>query len=226
MTSPTRLQPGGFVWSDALARYRDARTGRIVSTASVRDAIDATLIAYKDEARALAESLRAGTVTLKAWEAAMRVVVKDAQLLGVASAAGGWAQLDQTSLGRAGRLIRDQYGFLNQFAVDISTGKQALTAGIASRAVMYVEASRGSYEAQREVLERAAGYDEEISIRHASDSCNGCVGEAARGWVPIGHIVPIGDRDCLTRCQCTIERRISEPQPRTRPRRPAAAASA
>jgi hypothetical protein len=84
---------------------------------------------------------------------------------------------------------------------------------------MYVEASRAHYEAQREAIDRAAGYDEERSIRHASDSCEGCIREERRGWVAIGELVPIGDRNCLTRCRCEIERRKSERRQRDERRR-------
>lgn len=212
MTAPVRIQPSGIAWNPTLARYRDLRTGRIVSTAQVRAAIDLTIDQYKTLARSLAEQLRAGTISLRTWEAEMRVVVKDAQLLGAASASGGWAQLDQRSLGRAGREIRDQYAFLDHFATEIMTGDQRLDGTLTNRAVMYVEAGRTGYENEREAIERAAGYAEERSVRHVSDSCEGCVREEARGWVAIGELVPIGDRNCLTRCRCTIERRVSESQ--------------
>lgn len=45
----------------------------------------------------------------------------------------------------------------------------------------------------------------ERSIRHAQDSCNGCIREAARGWVPAGTLVPEGLRDCGNSCLCTGE---------------------
>jgi len=219
MTAPVRIQPSGILWNPTLARYRDARTGRIVSTAQVRRAIDVSLDQYKALARSLAQQLRAGEISLRTWEAEMRVIVKDAQLLGAASAAGGWAQLDQRSLGRAGREIRDQYAFLDNFATEVMTGDQKLDGTLANRAIMYVEAARQGYENEREAVERAAGYAEEKSARHASDSCEGCVREEARGWVAIGELVPIGDRNCLTRCRCTIERRVSESQTQPRARR-------
>lgn len=214
MTAPTRLQPSGFRWDASIARYRDGRTGRIVSTAQVRAAIDGTIAEYKSLARSLAEQLRAGNISNRVWEAEMRVVVKDVQLLGAAGAAGGWAQLDQRSFGRAGREIRDQYAFLDNFATEIMTGDQKLDGSLTNRAIMYVEAARGAYEREREAIETEAGFTEERSIRHASDSCEGCIREERRGWVAIGALVPIGDRNCLTRCQCTIERRMPEDRPR------------
>ncbi len=224
MTAPVRIQPGGYRWNAQLARYI-APNGRIVSTVQVRAAIDQTLDEYTALARSLADQLRAGDISLRAWEAEMRVVVKDSQLLGSAAARGGWAQLDQRSLGRAGREIRDQYAFLDRFATDIMTGRQKLDGTLTNRALMYVEAARPMYEAEREAMEIEAGYDEERNVLHPADHCegpSGCPAQTARGWVRSGTLVRIGRRPCRTRCKCTIERRKSEQNARRRtPNRPA-----
>lgn len=222
MTTPNvlRAAPGGLRWNENLGRYIDAR-GRIVSGRVVRNALDQTIVAYGARTKALAGSLRAGTTSLRSWELQMRTLIKDTHLVSSAAAVGGWEQLqnDPAALGRAGREIRAQYEFLDGFVRDIASGKQKLTDGLIARAVMYIEAGRGTYEAQRLVIDRAAGYDQERNIRHASDSCEGCIRETARGWVGIGALVPIGDRNCLTRCRCEIERQMSASAARAR-RRP------
>lgn len=228
MTAPIRPNqlrtvPGGMRWNPTLRRYI-AANGRILSGAQVRSAIDATLLSYQTAARDLAAQLRGGNISLAAWEVEMRSLVKDANLLGSASASGGWVQLHENdaALGRAGAQIKKQYRFLNRFALDVASGKQKLDGTLANRSVMYVEAARDTYEVEREAQDRAAGFDEERSIRHVSDSCDGCIREAGRGWVPIGMLVRIGHRDCLTHCRCTLERRRSTdaPRPRNAPRRP------
>lgn len=217
MTAPVRPDRTGFTWNAAAARYRDAR-GRFVSTQQVRAALDATLDRYKREAKALAEQLRAGTLSLRAFDQAMRQLVKDTHLVSAASAVGGWQQLlnDPAALGRAGRAIRTQYRYLDGFVRDVASGEQTLGGSLSIRAAMYVDAGRNTHEKQREVLERTAGFDQERSIRHVSDSCATCISEAARGWVGIGQLVPIGQRICLTNCRCTIERRRSENTPARR----------
>jgi hypothetical protein len=222
MAAVVRPDRTGFTWNAGAARYRDPRTGRFVPTSSVRAALDATLDQYKLEAKALAEQLRGGALSLRAFDQAMRQLVKDTHLMTSASAVGGWQQLldDPAALGRAGRLIRTQYRFLDAFVRDVATGDQTLGGSLSIRASMYIDAGRNTYEKQRTVLERAAGFDQERSIRHVSDSCATCVSEAARSWVAIGTLIPIGQRDCLTNCRCTIERRRSgaAAQPRRAPR--------
>jgi hypothetical protein len=222
LTAPTRVQPGGFRWNASLARYIDSR-GRIVAAESVRSEIDRSVLSYDDLARGLADQLRAGEISLAAWEGEMRVVIKDVQLLSAAAAHGGWAQLDRSAFGRVGRLVRDQYAFLDRFAREVSSGKQKLDGSLTNRAVMYAEAGRQGYEDQREALERAAGYDEERNVLSPADHCDGprgCPAQTARGWVPTGELVPIGKRPCRTRCRCKIERRRSaESERRIRARR-------
>jgi hypothetical protein len=48
----------------------------------------------------------------------------------------------------------------------------------------------------------------EWNVLHPADHCEGvgsCIEQTARGKVPIGSLIPVGDRRCLRRCHCTIE---------------------
>lgn len=228
MTVPFRPDRTGFTWNANAQRYRDAR-GRFVTTQQVRAALDATIRGYHADARALSEQLRAGTLSLRAFDQAMRQLVKDTHLMSSASAVGGWQQFRRNprAKGLAGANIKRQYRYLNGMIRDLANGTQTLGGSLTNRAVMYVEAGRNTHEDQRLAIEKAQGFDQERSIRHVSDSCDGCIREAKRGWVGIGELVPIGERTCLTRCRCTIERRRSErarrptPAPRIRRRAPA-----
>lgn len=72
-----------------------------------------------------------------------------------------------------------------------------------------VNADKANAESQ-EALNRAKeitpeGAIYERSIRHARDSCPGCIYEASRGWVPRGCLVPEGYRDCGGNCLCSSE---------------------
>lgn len=223
MTAPVAVPtrgPSGIRWNPSLARYID-RNGRIVSTAAVRHELDLSIERMKLDARSLADNLRSGAISLTTWEKEMRVLVKDVQLISVAGASGGWAQLGASEYGRIGALTRQQYDYLYQFAIDIANGRQKLDGTLTTRSVMYVEAGRGSFERQQLVTDNDAGYDEERNVLHPADHCSGptgCPAQSARGWVPSGSLVQIGARPCRTRCKCTIERRRSATT-RTRSRR-------
>ena len=51
------------------------------------------------------------------------------------------------------------------------------------------------------------GAHEYIANGFVVHNCDECVSEAARDWVPIGEEVPIGERQCLTHCHCSLEYR-------------------
>jgi hypothetical protein len=72
---------------------------------------------------------------------------------------------------------------------------------------LYAEAGRGTYYVFTTKEMRAAGKTEEENQLHPAEHCQSCLDEAARGWVPIGTLIPIGQRDCLGRCRCTISYR-------------------
>lgn len=209
--------PRGYRWNPTLKRYI-APNGRIVSQAQVRAALDEALRNANVRTRALAEQLRSGNVTLVAWEREMRQIVKDVNLWGASAAAGGWAQLSQSELGRVGSLTREQYDRLYRFTLEISTGSQRLDGTMTNRATLYSEQGRRAFYKQMDVEMDELGMDEERNVLGNADHCGGCVVETSRGWVARGELVPIGERDCLSRCACAIEYRQSdEAGSRTRP---------
>lgn len=83
-----------------------------------------------------------------------------------------------------------------------------------NRAKMYAQAGRHTYEETRRSDMMTAGMTEARSIRHSGDSCYGCKTQAAIGWQPILQLVPIGTRDCLRNCKCTVQYRKFNPNSR------------
>jgi hypothetical protein len=123
---------------------------------------------------------------------------------------GGWAQMSQSDWGWTGQRLRQQYGFLRNFAHDIATGKQPMDGRLLARAGMYAEAARAT---QREMQRRTGmlvGRSQERNVLGAAEHCGGCLDATARGWVPIGSLPPVGSRQCRSRCHCVIETRLPE----------------
>ena len=136
---PYRWEPNAGV----SGRYRDATTGRYASGATVRRELDRYLDAA-DPAKALAEALRARSLSVADWEVAMRRHVKNTHLNAVAMERGGWANMRPQDYGRVGQIVREQYGYLRGFARDIASGKQRLDGTLGVRASMYTQAGRTS----------------------------------------------------------------------------------
>jgi hypothetical protein len=106
--------------------------------------------------------------------------------------------------GWTGQRLRQQYQWLDGFAQDLATGKQALDGTLAVRASLYAEASRATHREMERRQARLRGEQQEKNQLGAADHCPGCLEQTARGWQPIGSLVPVGSRTCLARCHCSI----------------------
>ena len=163
------------------------------------------------DTRGTSLSLQQGQINVKEWQIAMRRRIKDTHITAAVSQRGGWEQMTQSDWGRVGQRIQIQNRFLDNFANDIATGKQPMDGRFLVRSQMYDEAAISTYDRFERNAMRIAGYDEERStLEPGVKHCPGCLDEAARGWVPIGELVPIGERTCLTRDRCTMHYRNSE----------------
>lgn len=157
---------------------------------------------------ALAEELRTNQIGLDAWLLEMRTLLKDVHLYSAAAAKGGWAQMAQADYGRVGQLVRTQYDYLDVFANDIANGLP-LDGRFLRRVALYGEAGRATYHVVEALEMDVRGMDEERNILHPADHCGDCIDMTELGWVKRGELIPIGQRQCLTGCHCTLQYRNS-----------------
>ena len=187
----------------ASGRYRDER-GRFVAGATVRRELDRYL-STDDPAKALAGALRNRQLSVADWEVAMRRHVKNTHLNAIALERGGWANMRPSDYGRAGQIVREQYGYLKNFAGEIASGKQRLDGTLDRRAQLYTQAGRETFYRSKQA-NLAPGIDMVRSIKHARDSCREC--EYLNGkWFRVGdpeYKLP-GQRICTKNCRCSEE---------------------
>ena len=194
--------------------YRDQR-GRIVSQNAVRTALDRYVDNAVEDARKIGGLLRGGQINVKEWEFAMRQHIKNVHIVAAVSAEGGRDQMTFSKWGRVGQRIKEQYNkYLAPFAQQIADGKIPLDGRFLVRSQLYTEAAITTHDIFNRANMERAGYDEEANeldpgARHCS-GIGSCEGETDRGWVPIGSLIPIGQRKCLGRCRCTVNYRNSE----------------
>lgn len=203
-----------FRWDERALQYRSRRTGRFVPRQQVRRVLDETLDAITSEMTGLSRQLQDGTLSLARWQQQMQGYVRDLHLLSVAAERGGWGQMRLEDFGRVGRILRDEYERLRTFARQIADGTQALDGTLLNRTRLYGQAGRVSYHLSERARMAARGFDEARRVLSPADHCRasdgprpGCVEEAAKGWVSIGEVVPIGAANCLTNCRCYVEYR-------------------
>lgn len=196
-----------YDWNEATGRYRDRRTGRFVT--NVRGALDDGIDASADAMRQASQQLREGTISLETWRSVMQAEIKETHLASAALAKGGYAQMTQADFGRVGGIVAREYRYLERFARQIGTGEKPLDGRFLQRAEQYVKAGRETYERTRQQEAAKRGFDEERSILNPADHCEECIEEAERGFVPLGEIIPIGQRTCRKNCRCEMEYRHS-----------------
>lgn len=201
--------PPTYRWDERSGRYRDSR-GRFVSWRQVRKALDQTIANSVDAIDGLAQQLREGKISLQAWRDAMAVEIRNVHAASIAAAKGGWAQMTPADWGRVGGRVRGQLWYLRRFANEIAAGKVKLDGVFLRRAGMYGRAGVASYVLQDGIEAQGYGYDEEMSQLGTAEHCEECVSEAARGWAPIGSLIPIGSRTCISYCACTMLYRNSQ----------------
>lgn len=204
-----------FWWQRRRDRYISRRTGRTVSTQQLRRAVDGAVQNGAKRMRDLTNNLREGRLTLAQWQTRMAREIKLNHLSNGSVARGGLAQLTQADLDRISQRVAGQETFLRRFARQIEDGEQLLDGTALRRADMYAQAGRNTYHQLQELNMIESGFNEVRSILNAQESCSdssrpGCIEEAARGFVPIGELTPLGRRTCLSNDRCSLEYRNAE----------------
>jgi hypothetical protein len=192
-------------------RYVNRATGRYVSELSVRADLDTYIVNKNAGLDALANQLRNREISLADWQLQMRNEMRNMHNAAAMVAKGGREQMTYADWGRTGRELRSQYEYLDKWAADIASGKAPIDGRLNTRATLYGDASRGTYEQQRRVMAADKGNEEECRILHSAESCDDCAKWEVNvlGWQPIGTLPKIGDSICRTRCRCTMEFRVA-----------------
>jgi hypothetical protein len=193
-----------FVWSAASQRYRDEATGRFVSQVAVNQAVDAVIKAGSQHMVTMTQALQTNQITLAEWQTQMATEIKMLHTGAAALGRGGWAQMTQSDWGWTGQRIRAQYGWLRNFAHDIAVGHQPMDGRLLARAAMYAEATRATQREMQRFNASVIGRTQERNVLGAAEHCGGCLSATARGWVPLGTLPAIGNRECRSRCRCSI----------------------
>jgi len=192
----------GLTWVTRAAQFRDPDTGRWITRVQVRSWIDKFIAASQAKLLEASSAYRAGNLSLDEWQATMREEIKDAHLTAEALARGGWNQLTPADFGRVGQRVRAQYRFLAGFTEDLRRGAVRLDGAFLNRAKSYAGSALAGFYGSMGDVAASAGLTRERSMLSVAEHCQGCIDEAAKGWVPIGTLTPIGQRPCLGNDKC------------------------
>ena len=201
--------PEGYTYDPVRRRYIKPN-GKVVTPAEQRRIGLAIVDESAAALEALTESYVKGSITFEEWAVAMREGVKATHSAMSQLAFGGKEMMGARQRGLLGALIRNQYAFLGRFALNVESGQVPKGDGMVDRAKMYGEAGWSTYTQSIAQREQHAGAQEERSfLEPDADHCQECFDEAGKDWQPIGTLTPIGQRQCLARCQCEFEYRTA-----------------
>lgn len=189
---------------DKSGRYRNLRTGRVVSSAEIRRGVETVIRKSARRVEALSGQLRSGSISVEDFEISMRAELKSVHLATSMAAKGGREAMSQSDYGRVGQRLRQEYQYLARFSDQIASGQLPLDGRFTRRAASYSNAARNTF-AETERSERIAHGDRwERNVLQPGESCEGCKAATDAGVVPIGSLPQVGSRDCLSNCRCRI----------------------
>lgn len=199
-----------YEYNQRSMRYRDRRTGKWVAQKTVKRATIKVIEASKAAMRTLANDMAGRRIKLSEWQRRMEVEIKNLHVSLAMAGAGGMSQMTPRDYGRVGARLRFEYSRLERFAQQIKDRKVTRNM-IAARVEMYVSAGHISHEAARKDQAGDQGYTFESNVLGRTDQhCRtnqrpGCIEQTRLGRVPIGSLVEVGERQCLSRCDCSIK---------------------
>ncbi len=177
-----------FGWLRKVGQFINKTANRILGRADVAAKAERLVgLATADHLTPLAVSLSEGTVSLPVWQTGMRQNIKNLYLNQYMLGRGGRAQMTQQDWGRLGQMLKDQYQFLDNYAVDLSKmDVLEREAYIRNRSQLYANASNEAFERGRSAAAQSLGFDEVNWNLTPAEHCETCLERAAMGPGPVG----------------------------------------
>ena len=189
--------------------YRYLIFGRKVPTSRVRLGVLRVSRAQSDAMRQLTIRLVNGEVSQEYWYKSMRKLMKDQYRASYIASIGGVDNYTRSEVSRFGWKVRPHYRWLDNFLMELNTGKQPMNGFAVSRSGMYARAGNGIYQGSLFSIAERNGMTMAKRVLSANDDhCHdgatrpGCVEQAARGFVPMSQAVQIGGCQCYSNCLC------------------------
>jgi len=202
----------GYVFDPKERKYYAMPSGRVVSDRRLRSAVKRVSIEASKRAKKETQQLVAGAIILAVWYSRMRdllsALYKTIWLVSI----GGFVFDNDTQRNLFYVMMLLQFGYFDNFASQLETGEQAMDGRAVSRAGMYGMHGYSEWQNLRLLYAPELGYTEAKRIlapvayeRHCrKDERPGCVEEAAKGWMPIIQMVPLGGCQCYSQCLCDL----------------------
>ena len=138
------VKKGDWVWNQLTKRYRNSQTKKTV-THNTRIRIRDDYVDAIRNFTQLTDDLIHARLTVQEWLLEMRKRVRNANSAEYMLARGGRNAMFQTDLDALAEIVKEQFGFLQQFGEEVRAGKLSASQ-ITARSEMYMEAATRSHE--------------------------------------------------------------------------------
>ena len=170
------VKKGDWVWNQLTKRYRNSKSKKTVSSNTVLQLRDDLIDLKRDTFSDLTDDLINSRITVQEWVHDMRKRIRDAHSAQYMLARGGRNAMFQTDLDVLAEIIKDQFGYLQQFGEEVRAGNLSAKQ-ITARSELYIEASTNAHEQAK-----AASFD-----------------------ITLPQYPGDGNQDCNVRCRCRWE---------------------
>lgn len=207
-TGILKPQSESVTYDPSAGRYRD-KSGRFVSFVKIEALANQEIARTKLKLRNLTKNLYDGKIDLSQWETRFATELKNSHIRLTILAQGGKKRTALNHYGIAGRKLREEYAFLNNFANQIYQGKVSDKEAL-NRAQLYAQsAAQTFYESHNSAKIREGFTEAKRTLSSNANHCPDCPGYSTNGnWIAIALVVPKGKQcACRGRCQCIVEYR-------------------
>lgn len=204
MTTPNPVATGTYGYNNTAQRWYATNTGRFVSEQAVTDEMRRHQAATYDTLDRVTRQLYAGSITMEQWQTAVAHELKDAHLAQALYAIGGKNNATQANYGRVGHTLRDQYGYLNDFAHDIASGNISEAEAL-RRIRMYGNNTQSSYWREYKLLSVLIYWYLGTTEKHCDD-CPALAGGSPYKPQDLNQVPGDGNTKCLSNCDCGLSR--------------------
>ena len=152
---------------------------------------------------ALINDLEKRQIEIDEWKRQHDRRIRSMHVLAASLALGGIAQAIRSS--RVHGLINEQIQYADKFEKAVRAGKAGTFQRMKWRARSYANSARITHSIiEQTARERFGSQTECRRFRRASESCEGCIKWARKGWIPINLMPPLGTQPCRNNCKCFL----------------------
>ena len=169
------IKKGHWVWNQLTKRYRNSKSKKTVSSNTLLQLRDDLIDLKRDTFSNLTDDLINSRITVQEWVHDMRKRIRDVNNAQYMLARGGRNAMFQTDLDALSEIIKDQFGYLQQFGEEIRAGNLSAKQ-ITARSELYMETSTRAHEQAK-----AASFDIELP-EYPADGSQICKARCRCRW--------------------------------------------